>query len=200
MTRSDPEPATSERRRSYSHVIGLDDAPFARDHRGDVPIVGAVYADTRLEGVLVGRVRRDGANATRAVADLIARSKFARQVQLVMLQGIALAGFNVIDVHALHTRLRVPVLVVVRRRPRLERVRAALLARVPGGAQKWRLVERLGPVEPVAGVFVQRVGILPDDVEQVIRRLAIHSRVPEPLRTAHLIAGALATGQSRGRV
>lgn len=200
MTRSDPEPAPSGRRRSYSHVIGLDDAPFARDHRGDVPIVGAVYADTRLEGVLVGRVRRDGANATRAVADLIARSKFARQLQLVLLQGIALAGFNVIDVHALQARLRVPVLVVVRRRPRLERVRTALLARVPGGAQKWRLVERLGPVEPVAGVFVQRVGILPGDVEQVIRRLAIHSRVPEPLRTAHLIAGALATGQSRGRV
>ena len=165
-----------------------------------MPIVGAVYAGTRLEGVLVGRVRRDGANATRAVADLIARSKFARQLQLVLLQGIALAGFNVIDLHALHAWLRVPVLVVVRRRPRLERVRTALLARVPGGAHKWRLVERLGPVEPVAGVFVQRVGILPDDVERVIRLLAIHSRVPEPLRTAHLIAGALATGQSRGRV
>jgi endonuclease V-like protein UPF0215 family len=195
-----PNAEAATRRRTYSHVIGIDDAPFARDHTGDVPIVGVVFADTRLEGVLVGRVRRDGANATRAVADLVGGSKFARQLQLVLLQGIALAGFNVVDLAALHARLRVPLMVVVRRRPRLERVRTALLARVKGGARKWRLIERLGPAEPVAGLFVQRAGISREDAERVIRRLAVHSRVPEPLRAAHLIAGALATGQSRGRV
>jgi len=190
----------SRRRRTYSHVIGFDDAPFARDHRGDVPIVGAVYAGTRLEGVLVGRARRDGANATRAIAWLVQGSRFARQLQLVLLQGIALAGFNVVDIERLHRLLGVPVLVVVRRRPRLERVRAALLARVPAGERKWRLIARLGPVEPIAGVYVQRVGIAAEDAERVLRRLAIHSTVPEPLRTAHLVAGAIVTGESRGRV
>lgn len=187
------------KRPGFSHVVGFDDAPFARDHRGDVPVVGAVYADLRLEGVLCGRVRRDGANATRVLAELTGRSKFARQLQLVLLQGIALAGFNVIDLHELHERLGLPVLVVVRRRPRLERVRAALLARVPGGARKWRLIERLGPPEPAAGLFVQRVGLAPEEAARVIARLGVHSRIPEPLRTAHLIAGAIATGQSRGR-
>jgi hypothetical protein len=33
----------------------------------------------------------------------------------------------------------------------------------------------------------------------VIEELAVHGNIPEPLRTAHLIAGAMATGQSRGR-
>ena len=47
-----------------SHVIGFDGAAFARTHRGDVLIVGAVFAGTRLEGVLSGKVRRDGVNAT----------------------------------------------------------------------------------------------------------------------------------------
>jgi hypothetical protein len=28
----------------YSHVIGFDDAPFDRGHRGDVPVIAAVYA------------------------------------------------------------------------------------------------------------------------------------------------------------
>ena len=120
-------------RSPFSHVVGFDDAPFSRDHRGNVPVVGAVFARLRLEGVLCGRVRRDGANATDNLARLVATSKFARQLQLVMLQGIALAGFNVIDIAALHRALDLPILVVVRRRPRLDKVRSALLARVPRG-------------------------------------------------------------------
>ena len=51
-----------------SHVIGFDDAPFAPDFRGDVALVGAVFAGPRLEGVLRGRVRRDGVNSTRVIA------------------------------------------------------------------------------------------------------------------------------------
>jgi hypothetical protein len=38
-----------------SHVIGFDDAPFERAHRGDVVIVGAVFGGTR---VLIELVRR----------------------------------------------------------------------------------------------------------------------------------------------
>lgn len=184
--------------RSYSHVVGFDDAPFARDHRGDVPVVGAVFAGLRLEGVLSGKVRRDGANAARNLAALVRRSKYAPQLQLVLLQGIALAGFNVVDLHELHERLAVPVMVVARKRPRLPKVRRALLL-IPGGERKWHIIERLGPPEPLAGVYVQRVGITKRDAERVIRRLAVHGSIPEPLRTAHLIAGGLTAGQSRGR-
>jgi endonuclease V-like protein UPF0215 family len=184
---------------ALSHVIAFDDFPFLRAHRGDVPVVGAIFAGLRLEGVVRGRVRRDGANATRNLAELVERSKFAPQLQLVMLQGIALGGFNVVDIAALHARLSLPVLVVARRAPRLDKIRRALLTRVPGGARKWSLIERLGAMEPVAGVFVQRAGVSLHDAARVIRRLAVHSRIPEPLRTAHLIAGGIATGQSRGR-
>ena len=184
--------------RSYSHVVGFDDAPFARDHRGDVPVVGAVFAGLRLEGVLSGKVRRDGTNAARHLAALVSRSKYAPQLQLVLLQGIALAGFNVVDLHELHERLAVPVMVVARKRPRLHKVRSALRL-IPGGERKWQIIERLGPPEPLAGVYVQRVGITKRDAERVIRRLAVHGSIPEPLRTAHLIAGGLTAGQSRGR-
>jgi uncharacterized protein len=182
-----------------SHVVGVDDFPFAREHRGDVRIVGAVFAGLRLEGVLTGRVRRDGRNAARAVAAMVAASKFAPQLQLALLQGIALGGFNVVDLAELHERLGIPVLVVARRPPRLALIRAALLGRVPGGRQKWRLVERAGPMEPAAGVWVQRAGLSLADAERVVRRLAVHGHVPEPLRTAHLIAGGVARGESRGR-
>jgi endonuclease V-like protein UPF0215 family len=186
--------------RRFSHTVGFDDAPFARGHRGDVAVVGAVFAAGRLEGVLCGKVRKDGANATRVLAGLVAGSRFAGQLQLVLLQGIALAGFNVVDARALAAATGLPVLVVARRQPRLDLVRRALLGRVRGGERKWRSIERLGPMEALAGVWVQRVGLTGAEAERVIRRLAVHSHLPEPLRTAHLIAGALGRGESRGRV
>jgi hypothetical protein len=164
-----------------------------------VPIVAAVFSGLRLEGVLRGRVRRDGRNASDAIARLLRGSRFAPQLQLVLLQGIALAGFNVVDVAALHAALGLPVLVVARRAPRLDRIRTALLTRVPGGARKWRLIERLGPMEPVGGVWVQRAGLSLAEAAHALAPLQAHGAIPEPLRTAHLIAGGLARGESRGR-
>lgn len=183
--------------RRLSHVVGFDDAPFDRAHRGDVLVVGAVYAGLRLEGVLSGKVRRDGANSTRVLVDLITRSRFRAHLQAVLLQGIAFAGFNVVDLHALHEALGVPAIAVARRQPDLAAIRRALLHKVPGGRRKLALIERLGPMEPAAGVYVQRAGISLERTAELIERLAVHSVLPEPLRTAHLIAGGVTQGESR---
>lgn len=186
--------------RRLSHVIGFDDAPFPRGHRGDVLVVGVVYSNLRLEGVLCGEVRRDGINSTATLARLVGQSRFAAHAQLIMLQGIAFGGFNVVDIHGLHQALGLPVIAVARRAPDMEAIKRALLTRVRGGARKWALIERMGAMEPIAGVFVQRVGLSREAVRDVIERLAINGVIPEPLRTAHLIAGGIALGESHGRV
>lgn len=182
-----------------SHVVGVDDAPFPRRHRGDVLLVGAVFAGPRLEGVLSSKVRRDGANATRRVADMVLGSRFAPQLQAVLLQGIAFAGFNVVDIHDLNERLGLPVLVVARKEPDLKAIRRALLTRVSGGERKWRLIERAGPMEPVGGLWVQRAGLGLRQSAALLQRHARHGQLPEPLRTAHLIAGGVTEGESRHR-
>ena len=115
------------------------------------------------------------------------------------MQGIAFAGFNVVDTAALHAALGLPVLVVARRKPDLAKIRSALLHHVPGGARKWRLVERAGPMEAVARLWVQRAGLSLAESETLIRRYALNGLMPEPLRAAHLIAGGIATGESRHR-
>ena len=185
--------------RILSHVVAFDDGPFDRRSRGDVPVVGAVYSGLRLEGVVSGRVRKDGVNSTERLAALVSGSRFAGHLQLVMLQGIALGGFNVVDVPTLAGRLGLPVLVVARHAPDLPAIRDALFRRVRGGERKWRLIEALGPMEPVAGVHVQRAGLTLEEAGEVIRRTAVCGLVPEPLRAAHLIAGGAYGGESRGR-
>lgn len=184
----------------YAHVIGFDDAPFARTHRGDVLIVGACFSARTLAGVISGKVRRDGVNATDSIARSLEHSQFAAHAQLIMLQGIAMAGFNVVDIDRLRGRLGLPVLVVARREPDLAAMRAALLDRVRGGVRKWRIIERTGPMEPLEGVYVQRSGLSLDAAARLLRYEAVNGRIPEPLRVAHLVAGGVVTGCSRGRV
>lgn len=183
----------------WSHVVGFDDAPFPREHRGDVLVVGAVFAAGRLDGVLSCKVRRDGTNATRRLVECVRGSRFYPQLHAVLLQGIALAGFNVVDIQRMHEALGRPVIVVSRRQPDLDAIRDALLKHVPGGARKWRSIERAGPMEPIEGLQVQRAGIARDAAARLLRSHRRHGRMPEPLRTAHLIAGGVTLGESSGR-
>lgn len=181
------------------HVVGVDDAPFDAHHRGDVTIVGAVFSGQRLDGVLSARVRRDGANATRAIADMVLRSRFCAQLDAVLVQGIAVAGFNVVDLPALHRALGLPAIAVSRTRPDMDAVHRALVEHVPGGARKWRRVLAAGPMERAGRVWIQRAGISLEDAQALISALAVNSDLPEPLRAAHLIAAGVTTGQSRHR-
>jgi endonuclease V-like protein UPF0215 family len=191
-----------------------------------VLLVGVVSSGTRIDGIVSGRIRRDGANATRTMIDVVRASQFGVHVQAVMLQGIAVGGFNVVDVHALGAALRVPVLVVTRRLPDMAAVKRALFSeggarpRVAGAARKWRLIESAGPMEPLGAsrrserrdaksasglrtatprLWIQRAGLSLDDARQLIADTTLHGNIPEPLRVAHLIAGGITTGRSRGR-
>ena len=185
--------------RRFANLVGFDDGPFPRRYTGTVTVVGTVYADLRLDGVLVGRIAKDGHDAADVLGQMVQDSRFNEHIRLIMLQGIALGGFNVVDVFALYRQLARPVLVVSRRRPDLAAIRDALLKHIPAGAAKWRIIERLGPMEPAGPVFIQRVGLDREEALETVRHFAVHSHLPEPLRSAHLIAGALEDGQSRGK-
>ena len=182
----------------FSNVVGFDDAPFARDHQGKVKVVGTVYAGLRFDGVLIGAVEKDGFDAADRLSELLAGSRFNEHIQLIMLQGIAFGGFNVVDVFALNERLGLPVLVVARKLPDMAAIRAALLAHIEQGAAKWRVLERLGEMERLGQVYVQRVGLSIGEAAAVMGQFAMHGNIPEPLRTAHIIAGALVHGHSKG--
>lgn len=184
--------------RAFPNVIGVDDAPFAKAHRGDVPLLGAVYASDRLDGVVLGKARRDGRNGARQIAAMIRGSRFDDHVGCVLLQGITVAGFNVVDLGELHERIERPILVVTRKAPDLRSIRRALLTKVPGGVRKWALIEAAGPMEPCGPLFIQRVGLSPARAAATLERHTRHGALPEPLRVAHLLAAAHVRGHSHG--
>jgi endonuclease V-like protein UPF0215 family len=181
------------------NVIGFDDGPFPRAPRtGPVLLVGAICARARLDGVVSGQVARDGADATEGMARLLMGSQFREHVRAILLNGIAVAGFNVIDIHGLAAAVERPVLVVARRPPRLDKIEKALRP-LDDGARKWALVQQAGPMEAESGLYLQRAGLSLGEARDLLAATTIHGRLPEPLRLAHIIAGGIVTGRSRGR-
>jgi endonuclease V-like protein UPF0215 family len=62
------------------------------------------------------------------------------------------------------------------------------------------MIERAGAVEPMGrGLFVQRAGLGADEAEALVELSCTRASVPEPLRAAHIIAGALVTGEGGRR-
>ena len=114
-------------------AIGFDDAPFERQGNAEVPLAGIVCAGTRFEGMVWGKIQRDGIDATDTVCRLVTDSKFAPQLHLVLLDGLGFGGFNLIDLPQLAARLQLPCVAVMRRPPNIEKVQQAL-TRLPDTA------------------------------------------------------------------
>lgn len=181
-----------------ARVIGIDDGPFEKNGHAKCLVVGVVMKGGRgIDGVLSSRVDVDGEDATDVICRMIYKSKFYGQLQAVFLDGIAVAGFNVIDVREVCRILHVPVIVVMRRMPDIGSIRAALVSM--GKPEKLERIKAAGQIEPVNGIFIQRHGLSMDDAEEFVRMTSVNGLIPEPLRVAHLIASGIVDGQSRGR-
>ena len=182
------------------HLLGMDDGPFEKGARGDVTIVGVVMEGADLvEGIVVTRFPVDGEDATAFLSDWILGLRFRPALQGIVLGGITVAGLGIIDIAELAARTGAPVLAVSRRDPKDHRLAEAL--RAAGLADRVAIVERTPPAFAVAGgVFVAGAGASPERVAELLLASRSKADLPEPLRLAHLIARAVVTGESHGRV
>ena len=181
-------------------IVGIDDGPFDKSRpRANVKVVGAIYRGGQyLDGMVSTTIRRDGRNSTDKLIRMLCDSRYHPQLHYIVLDGIALGGFNVVDIHRLWQETSLPVLVVVRHEPDMVKVKRAL-SNLPGWKARWALIERAGNVEPSNGVFVQRAGLDSEEAEALLALSCTRAKIPEPLRAAHIIAGAWVTGEGGRR-
>jgi len=180
-------------------TIGIDDGPFDRARAGDVLIAGAIYRGGEIfDGLLTTRIRKDGWNATDKILAMLDGSKFLPQLHYIMLDGIALGGFNIVDIQRLNERTGLKVLVAVRRKPDLRAVRRAL-ERTSRPEKRWEILSRAGEIVRIEKLHCQLTGMDLDEARDLVRLTCTRSHVPEPIRAAHLIAGGLIRGQSGRR-
>jgi hypothetical protein len=179
-------------------ALGIDDGPFERGSRRPVLVVGAIYSASAFEGLLSTRVQPDGYNATDRLIGMITGSKFHSQLHVVMLDGITLGGFNVVDLPTLAEETGVPCIAVVRRRPDLQAVRRAV-SRLPQPRRRAALFDRAGEVHRAGALWFQAAGLRAELGREVIASSVLQGNMPECLRAAHLIARGIEWGESGRR-
>jgi len=188
--------------KAKSRILGIDDAPFRfSDER--VPVVGVVVqAPSYIEGVLTTLAEVDGHDATERIAAMIRRSRYRPGLAIVLIDGTAVGGFNVIDVDALHAAFDVPVATVTRKKPDLTAIERALRRRFEDWEERLAVIRR-NPIEPIRSphgtVWITFVGAPRSEVQEALRLTTVRGVLPEPLRIAHLIAAGIVRGESRGR-
>jgi hypothetical protein len=196
-----------ERRRSGStvkprgrpHLVGIDDGPFEKAQAGPVPIVAVMMeCPDLIEGVAQDVLPVDAGGATEHIARWVGGMRCMPGVDAIVLGGITIAGLAVLDVERLARLLERPVIVVNRRDPADHRLDAALAA--AGRLDRLELVRRTPPARRVdAHLFVACAGATWEQARNLVLAARHKSALPEPLRVAHLIAAAIARGESRGR-
>lgn len=179
-------------------VIGIDDGPFKKFSKGKVLVIGTIFrGGISLDGVLSAKVAIDGNDSTKNLARMINKCKFKPQLQAILLNGISVAGFNVIDIKALGKKTKLPVIVVIRRYPDFKTIKSTL--EKIGQKNKYKLMEIAGRVHKHKKVCFQAAGISLKDAKEILNITTTRSFIPEPIRIAHLIASGIVDGQSRGR-
>ncbi len=178
-------------------VLGIDDGAFKPRVNGIVPVIGVVFrGGFWLDGVLHTSIEIDGFDATDRIASMITGSSHYRQLRVVMLNGVTFAGFNIVDVKALHVATKLPVITVTREKPDFAEIQKAL-QNLPNSEERWEAILRAGePVEvstrsAKAKVYMQTVGVSTGDAQKILRLTSTRSNIPEALRVAHLIASGI---------
>jgi len=189
--------------KSQIRILGIDDGAFSFDDEKTAVVGVAMRLPSYVEGVMVTDVEVDGElDATEKLVEMISASRYLDGLKLIIIDGIALGGFNVVNIERLHDRLGVPVATITRDEPDFEEIKAALKKHF----KDWEL--RLAMMKKVdickvetehSPIYVGRVGIGARELKEILAMATVKGALPEVLRVAHLIATAISKGESRGR-
>ncbi len=187
-------------------VLGIDDGFFTPHTKGVVDVIGVVFRGGYwLDGVMRTQVDIDGMDATEKIASMIVGSPHYDQLRVVMLSGVTMAGFNVVDLEELFARLKVPVIAVARDKPNFGDIKKAL-QNLPQSDKRWKTIEKAGKMIEVHTrrggdpVYAHVVGVSVEDAKRILKSTSTRSNIPEALRVAHLVASGLRQSGQKKRI
>lgn len=175
-----------------TRVLGV-----AESSGGDLSVLGGVVmrADGRVDGFCFGGITVGGLDSTDKVVDMF-RGLGREDLHLLMVSGLALAWYNILDLDDIHHRLGVPVVsVTYEESPGLTE---AIKREFSGKEKRERLdlykrqVNRVS-VDLSTGetVYIRAIGLDINEAGRLVDRFTTHGGHPEPLRIARLAASSV---------
>lgn len=183
-------------------LLGIDDSPFTFTEKYATVIGVVMRGGEYLEGVLRRQVAIDGSEATHVCKEMIENTRHRKQLKAMMMDGIALGGFNVVDIDEIYSSTNLPVITITRDEPDFEKIKYALQKNFGDWVERWNLMKK-GELHRVKTshnpIYVKCAGISIEEAKEIINLSTIRGVIPEPIRVAHLIASGITKGESYGK-
>lgn len=186
----------------FVRAVGIDDAPFKFTQEHCDIFFTVVRAPNYIEGLLRTVVEVDGLDSTKKIIERLSKSRFFDQMDVIFVDGCTVAGFNVVDIEAIHRATGVPVITVTRKKPDLEEIENTLRKKFSDWEQRMATILKteMHRVEGVKKpVYVGIAGTDLGTAKLFLRRFTVQGSIPEPIRIAHMLASLFVIGETRGR-
>lgn len=182
--------------------MGVDDGPIKPGDKDSILAGVIIRGREYVDRILTAKIKVDGLDATEKILELAQKPKHKGQLRAIFLNGISFAGFNLADIKKISQVTNLPVIAAMKN-PDASRFKA-VASKFPDKDARMKIIENAGKIHALkignCTTYFQCAGISPKDAEILLRNSTVRATVPEAVRIAHLVAGALVDGESRGRV
>lgn len=178
-------------------ALGVAESFKAKDKFSTLAGV-VMRSDLVIDGFVLGKTKVSGSDATSSIASLSRKLK-RNDVNALLLSGSVLSLYNLIDVDALSSELRIPVVALTFRKSKSDLGRN-IQARFPPkiASAKIKLLKKLGRprllhLSTGYPIFVRVAGISQTETLRLLDRFTLQGAIPEPIRVARLLAKIVAS-------
>ena len=183
-------------------LLGIDDSPFTFTDKYGTVIGVVMRGGEYVECVLKSQVSIDGSDATFVCKNMIGGTRHKKQLKAMLLDGIALGGFNIVDIEDVYESTGLPVITVTRDNPNFKKIEFALKKNFDDWKERLSVIKK-GKLHEVKTkhnpIFIKCVGITLAEAKEIIKISTIRGVIPEPIRVAHIIASGITRGESYGK-
>lgn len=176
-------------------TIGFDDATFElKANVKKTQLIGVVCQGTRIVRVVREEIKIDGEDATEKIIKLVRDNE--KHVQYVLTHTITFGGFNLVNLSDIYTETEKPIIAITEREVDFDSVERALKIKFPHTYKnKLRCIIDAGnlyetEINTAGGIsklFFHCKGISIKEVDFLLEKICIDSKLPESVRIAHLI-------------
>lgn len=167
-------------------TLGIDDGKIISSE-SSVSIFGIFYRGSEeIQKVVETKIEKDGLNATEKILEII-RTDSSDHLKAVFLDGITFGGLNLADIEKIWKESSVPAIAVNRKKPSKKEVKKACKQQTETSKRE-KIIDNAGELVNIKGLWLQYKGLEKQKTKEIIEKTRRWAKIPEPLRTAHLIA------------
>lgn len=176
-------------------TIGFDDAAFDLKSKAiNTQLIGVVCQGVRMVNAVRTGIKIDGNDATEKLIDLVKQNE--ENIQCILTHTITFGGFNFINLQRIYNELKKPIIAINDREVDIEAVVKALKKIFPNSYKnKLQHIFDSGNLYQteiktaggISNIYFHSKGIETKEVELLLKKVCIDSKLPECVRLAHLI-------------